>query len=139
MTDEAAPPILMVDDNTDDFLIAEIYYADAGLPNPLVHLLSGDKFLAYIDEVIAGRAVFPFFVLLDINMPRMNGFETLEALRQTAIEPPPIVMMLTTSARPEDRARAEASGASDYLVKPMDGTRYVEMFKELHRRFVADP
>ena len=58
------------------------------------------------------------FVITDINMPNMNGFELLEAIRakpDTAALP---VLMVTAEARKEDIVRAAKSGASGYIVKP---------------------
>jgi CheY-like chemotaxis protein len=59
-------------------------------------------------------------VLLDINMPRKNGFEALEEVRANPDLKSLPVVMLTTSDRPEDIIRAYDSGATSYIPKPLD-------------------
>ncbi|MEZ5649188.1 MAG: chemotaxis response regulator CheY [Burkholderiaceae bacterium] len=58
------------------------------------------------------------FVVSDINMPEMNGFELLEAIRADATIGKLPVLMVTAEARKEDIVRAAQSGASGYIVKP---------------------
>jgi CheY-like chemotaxis protein len=76
--------------------------------------------------------VRPDLILLDVNMPVMGGFETLERLRTTA--PDARVVMLSTTDPPADRARAQDLGAHGYLAKPVD----VLALPELLRGEVAD-
>ncbi|MFK7988276.1 MAG: response regulator [Sandaracinaceae bacterium] len=69
-----------------------------------------------------GKPPPPVLVLLDINMPRMNGFEFLERLEKEGLANNPyfVVMMFTSSNDPKERARAEASPlVVDYIVKPI--------------------
>ncbi len=125
-------PIVMVDDSPDDILIARRCYRRAGLHNPFVTLDGGTALLAHLDEVDAGVAPMPALVLLDINMPDMNGFEALSRVREkAAFRELPVVMMLTNSDDPHDRERARQKGASGLQIKPTRVVDYVGFFKSL--------
>jgi len=114
--------ILLVDDNEDDTYIFERAWKTAGIPNPLSIVSDGDQAIAYLsgkepydDRVRYG---FPLIVLLDLNMPRRNGFEFLEWVRgQPALRFLPIEVF-TSSMRPQDVQRAVELGANSFFVKP---------------------
>ena len=129
---DGTPPIAMVDDEKLDHEIVERFHRRSGLRNPLVHFADGMAFFAYLDEVDAGLAPLPAVVLMDINMPRMNGFETVEALRsRERFRDVPIVLMLTSSDDLRDKEQALAAGADGYLLKPYDPRRYLDLFLSL--------
>lgn len=82
------------------------------------------------EELLAGLAEapeLPTLVLLDLNMPRMNGFEALTALKQHPEWKTIPVIILTTSSRPDDRRAALALGAAAFLTKPADFVNLVEL------------
>lgn len=125
-------PVVMVDDSPDDILIARRCYRRAGLSNPFVTLDGGTALLAHLEEVDAGTAPMPALVLLDINMPDLNGFEALSRVRaQPTFRELPVVMMLTNSDDPRDRDRAKEKGASGLQVKPTRVKDYVAFFEGL--------
>ena len=129
---DGTPPIVMVDDEQLDYEIVKRFHRRSGLPNPLVHFPDGMTFVAHLEEVDKGLAPLPAVVLMDINMPRMDGFETVEALRSLeTFREVPVVMMLTSSDDLRDRERALAAGADGYLLKPYDPRRYLEFFVSL--------
>jgi len=61
----------------------------------------------------------PDFILLDLNMPKMNGFELLRWIRANARWKDIKVFILTTSEEPEDKAEAQLLGASGFITKPL--------------------
>ncbi len=73
--------------------------------------------LAAIEEA---RSFHPAFILLDIGMPGMDGFEVARLLLQTACTPRPRLVAMSGYARPEDRMRGQEAGFESYLVKPVD-------------------
>jgi len=104
-----------------------IVFERAGFVQPLQMAKRGNEAVAYLrgDGPHADRARFPFpaLVLLDLNMPGMNGFEVLAWIReQPALKQLP-VHILSASSRVNDRERALQLGADSYLVKPtnLDG------------------
>ncbi len=76
----------------------------------------------------------PELILLDINMPRMDGFEVLEILRhQPGLASIPIVA-ITANAMPQDIERGKAAGFSDYLTKPLNVTHFMEVVERYLRQ-----
>jgi CheY-like chemotaxis protein len=113
-------PIIMVDDNEGDLYIAERYYEKSKLSNPFMLMRDGPSLLDYLISVEAGREPMPVLVLLDINMPGMDGFEVLSRVRsRRAFSDMPIIMMLTNSDNPRDVERSEELGADGFQTKPM--------------------
>ena len=125
-------PIVMVDDEEPDRELVRRYYKRSGLSNPLLQFLDGPSFLDYLEETDESQAPLPAIVLMDINMPRLNGFETVGAMRRDArFSKLPVVMMLTSSNDPLDRERAIAAGANGYLLKPYNPNYYLDFFQSL--------
>jgi len=125
-------PIVMVDDEELDFLIVKRYHKLSNISNPLLHFLSGEAFLAFLETTKTGEAAIPAVVLMDINMPRMNGHETVRTLRaDEQFRKVPVVMMLTSSDDPVDRNKADQVGANGYIVKPFKPQLYQQFFESL--------
>ena len=70
------------------------------------------------------RLSSPFLVLLDLNMPRMDGFQFLEVLRKDPVLKRTVVFVLTTSARDADRARAYNENVAGFMVKSAVGPQF---------------
>jgi len=120
MTDQRVE-ILLVEDNEDDIVIIQESFADARLVNVLNTVRDGEEALAYLRR--EGRykgAHRPGLVLLDINMPKKNGFEVLEEMKAAPVLRQIPVVMLTMSEREEDIAFAYSNGACSYIRKPVD-------------------
>ena len=127
-------PIVLVDDNPGDELIVRRSYERSKLDNPWIAFRSGPEFLTHLQEVRAGRQPMPGLVLLDINMPEMSGLDVLARVRDDPdFRELPVFCMLTSSTDPRDRQRAEARGASGFVVKPNDPADYVAFFDALAR------
>src|SRR5262245_13642538 len=125
-------PVIMVDDNDSDIVLARFCYQDAQVPNPFVGMHSGAELLDYLESVIAQTAAMPAIVLLDINMPGMSGFEVLTRMRsRPEFRRMPIIMMLTHSDYPEDVSRARDLGADGFQTKPFLVREYVAFFASL--------
>ena len=121
------PIVLLVDDSENDALLMRTVFDRAGFVQPLQFARDGDETIAYLrgDGAYRDRERFPLptAVLLDLNMPRKNGFEVLEWIRQQPALKRLRVYILSASCRAEDIARAYDMGANSYLVKPgnLDG------------------
>ena len=125
-------PIVMVDDNDIDLLLARRCCTAAGLDAVFVTFSSGAEFIDHLDKVRTGSEAMPSVVLLDINMPGLDGFAVLSTMRATTeFSEQPQVTMLTHSENPRDKEKSLALGASDYFTKPDDISRYIEFFESL--------
>src|SRR5512142_3278835 len=126
-------PILLVEDDENDVLLAEIAFQAAGLSNPLLVVRNGYDAIRYLngDGIYANRTQYPTpgLVLLDLNMPRLTGFQVLEWLQRDPGAPKVVVIVLTASSNPADIARARSLGAADYRVKPTNSAHLVPIFR----------
>ena len=113
--------ILLVDDSEDDALMAKHAFAKLAIPHQLQTVTDGREALDYLNCAgkYAGRKhTLPDLLLLDINMPGMDGFSLLKTLKaDKALKKIPVVM-LTTSASREDVSRSYECGAASFLTKP---------------------
>ncbi len=122
-------PIVMVDDSFDDFYIADLMYARCKLDNDFVHCESGDALMHYLAGVKKRGEAQPALILMDLNMPGMDGIETTAMLRSNdELDSVPVIAMLTTSVDRQDRQRAQSAGANAYFSKPLNPTDYIELF-----------
>ena len=133
MTPDPIDPIeiLLVEDNEDDIILIEEAFAGARMMNVVNNVRDGEAALAYLSrEGLYKNAVRPGLVLLDINMPKKNGFEVLEAIKANPQLQPLPVIMLTTSERDEDVVRSYVYGACSYVRKPVTLERFIEVVKQ---------
>lgn len=126
-------PILLVDDNPMDVELTQLAFRKSRLTNPIEVARDGEEALAWIPRWAAGEPA-PVVILLDINMPRVNGFEVLQALRAHPVSRRLPVVVLTTSSTSHDVDAAYRHGANSYIVKPVDFDKFrtvaaqIEMF-----------
>ena len=122
--------VLLVDDDEMDGFVIRKAFAQARPETTFDHLTSGRELFARFGAG-APEPGAPDILLLDINMPGMNGFEVLSRWRQAPRLRPIPVVMLTTSSLPDDILRAYRESANSYVVKPstFDGLQdFVEGF-----------
>lgn len=130
MPEPATPPVpsLTILLAEDDDVAAESVTRSlrkAGLPFPLVWAEDGAQALAALRGDDPARQVpRPRVVLLDLNMPRMNGFEFLQALRADPVLSDDVVFVLTTSDDDNDRMRAYHDHIAGYMVKAAVGPQF---------------
>lgn len=110
---QTTKPLLLVDDDQLDAMIVERSLGELGITNELVHKYDGEEALEYLRDCSA----LPCAILLDVNMPRMNGFEFLRhAKADNRLKDIPI-LMLTTSTAKDDITLSFELGAVEYIVK----------------------
>ena len=115
--------ILIVEDSPDDFYAAQRGLKKAGLANALIHVETGEQALDYLfhrGDYADGRAKQPDLVLLDLNLPGINGNEVLVQIRAEPTLKTLPVIVLTTSDDPEDIEASYSNGANSYVRKPVD-------------------
>jgi len=128
-------PILLVEDNPDDVELTRIAFAQANIANPLHVVDNGVEALDYL----FGRGAWarqprheaPALILLDLNMPRMDGREVLQAIRADAETCSLPVVVITTSAEPFDVEACYLLGANSYIRKPVDFDQFMGAVKQV--------
>ena len=128
-------PILLVEDNPDDQLLTRIAFQRAHLGNELVVVGDGEAALDYLwaRGTYAQRnpAELPALVLLDLNMPKLSGFEVLEQVRKNPLTSALPVVVLTSSAQDEDVLRSYRNGANSYVRKPVELDAFIKALAQL--------
>lgn len=88
---------------------------------------NGDEGLSYIKKCFAHNDSIPQLVLLDINMPVMDGFDFLEELEKLRIKEKLIIIILTTSGHTKDIDKLHGSGNSDIIAKPLTEQKFIKI------------
>ena len=128
--------VLMAEDDDNDVFFLERAFKQAQIANPVHRVKDGEEALAYLkgEGQYSNREKFPLphLMLLDLKMPRKNGFEVIQWVRQQpGLRRMPLVV-LTSSKEDPDVNRAYELGANTYLVKPVTFDGLVEMMKTLN-------
>jgi CheY-like chemotaxis protein len=119
--DQRPTQVLLVEDSRMQAMLVEMAVEELDLLE-LVHIAEdGEEALAYLrQEGAFVNAPRPGVILLDLNMPKMNGFEVLQEVKRDELLRGIPVVMFTTSELEEDIAKAYKHGASTFLTKPAD-------------------
>ena len=122
----------MVDDSPTDIFIAQRCFMKTGYENPFISYPGGEEFLDYMRKVQDGTEAVPALVLLDINMPKMSGFEVLEVVRrEKEFSNIPVIMIFTNSSSAGDKKKSEDLGANGFQTKPHEMCHYLEFFNKV--------
>lgn len=133
----AAPArsILIAEDREDDVYLVQHAFRKAGSQSPLQFVSNGEEALAHLrrEKHYADRTAFPFpaLLLLDLKMPKKNGFEVLQEVRADPRLKKLPVIILSSSDQPDDIDSAWALGANSYLVKPSEAADLVVMLQKV--------
>jgi CheY-like chemotaxis protein len=123
--------VLLCEDDPDDVLLTEIAFEKARLANPLQVARDGEEAIAYLkgEGRFADRTRFPLpiLVLLDLKMPKLDGFHVLQWLRSHPELDRLAVAIMTSS----DHSRAYELGADSYLIKPPNAEALLALVQRL--------
>jgi CheY-like chemotaxis protein len=120
-------PILLVEDNLDDILITKRAMAKGRIRNKLYIVNDGEEALDFFNK--RGKyegAPTPTLVLLDLKMPKLDGFEVLKAVKNDENLKSIPIIVLTSSERDKDIDRAYKLGANSYIMKPVNFDNFIE-------------
>jgi len=139
VSDEAL--ILLVEDRGDDILLIQRAFETAGIPNPLKVVRDGEEAMAYLsgEGIYSNRAEYPlpWLTLLDLKMPRIDGFEVLQWIRSQPELRRLIVVVLTSSDQLKDVNRAYELGANSFMVKQVDFDSTVQLSGLIQKYWLA--
>ncbi len=128
--------ILVVEDGPDDALVVESTFRDTGFCNPIHFVEDGQEAIDYLvgagDYADRERWPLPILVILDINLPKRDGFEVLWATEQVRVKHGIVFVVLSVSDSAEDNRHARHLGASRVVRKPIDPVRLLEVVSEVH-------
>jgi CheY-like chemotaxis protein len=128
-------PILLVEDNDDDIFFFQRAMKRAALTHPLFVVKDGRQALEYLQGHghFSDRAKFPVpsFIILDLQLPYLNGMEVLEWIRNQSAFPTAIVIIFTSSHLETEINRAYRLGANSFVVKPASADRLVQVVRQL--------
>jgi CheY-like chemotaxis protein len=123
--------ILLAEDEEDYVLLIRHAFSQANIPNPLHVVWNGQEAIAYLkgEGKYSNRDEYPLpdLLLLDIKMPRVNGFEVLKWVRAQPGLAPLRVLVLTSSEDLRDVNEAYRLGANSFLVKPLDFQDFTQL------------
>jgi CheY-like chemotaxis protein len=121
--------ILLVEDNDDDAELTRMAFERAHIANPLVRVRDGVEALDYLfcRGTYADREIteLPALILLDLNLPKVDGIEVLSAIRSHPITKHIPTVVLTSSNADQDRLRAYDGHANSFIQKPVDFDQFV--------------
>lgn len=133
--------ILLVEDNQDDELLTIRALKKNNIANEIIVARDGVEALDYLfcRGEYAGRNVkdVPKLILLDINLPKVNGLEVLNQLRNNPLTKFVPVVILTTSSEVQDILNSYNLGANSFVQKPVDFGEFLEAAKQLGRYWLV--
>ena len=118
--------ILLAEDDRVDAMTIKRAFGDLKVSNPLVRASNGEEALQYLRRDDSAE---PCLILLDLNMPKMNGIEFLKAVKADEQLRQIPVVVLTTSAEEQDIVDSFKCSVAGYIVKPLDYKEFVEALK----------
>jgi CheY-like chemotaxis protein len=127
--------ILLVEDDPNDVWLVKHAFASASIHNPLRVVSDGQEAIDYLKGLgsFGDRTAFPLpkLILLDLKMPRLNGFDVISWMRRHYPWKLTPIIILSSSALPQDVNRAYELGANAYMVKPADFRALERLFRTI--------
>ena len=124
--------VLLAEDNEFDVHLTEAALRDATVPNRVSRVADGEAALAFLKRLGEhSQAPRPDLILLDLNLPKMDGFQVLEAIKGDPELRSIPVIVVSGSDREADIARAYGLQASAFVVKPLEADEYFAAIRSL--------
>lgn len=131
-----APVLLVAEDDDSDALLLERALRRTASPFYMIRVANGDDVIAYLEGTgeYADRTRFPLpmVLLLDLRMPRRDGFDVLRWRQESPARARLPVVVFTSSALAQDIERAYELGANSYVIKPTANERLESVVRALH-------
>lgn len=141
MVQREQPVVLIAEDSENDLLMLRRAFRQASITAPMQYVQDGEQAIAYLkgDGRFSRRDEFPLpdVLLLDLKMPRKNGFDVLEWVRTQPSLRHLRVVVLTTSEELRDVNRAYALGAASFLTKPVNFVEFKDTIQAMYNYWMA--
>lgn len=122
-------PILLVEDDLVDAMTVKRALKEIHVMNKIMQAGNGEEALEILNDP---AQKLPSIILLDLNMPRMNGIEFLKIIKQDEKFKSIPVVVLTTSHEEQDRIESFKLGVAGYMIKPVDYMQFVEVIRTIN-------
>ncbi len=119
--------ILMVEDNPGDVELLRLALRTAGIDCELTVIADGREALLYVQQYEAGGRRPPDLAILDLNVPKNDGIEILEAIRVSALFAALPVVVLTSSSSPRETQKLQSLGISRHVSKPLELEEFMKI------------
>ncbi|MGK7888441.1 MAG: response regulator [Leptolyngbyaceae cyanobacterium] len=132
MVDVQAAKILLVEDDPNDLELIRLAFDEHNFVNHMDIAEDGEQALTYLhgNEDHPPQPL-PKLVLLDLRLPRVDGIEVLQRIRQHPRTQQMIVVIMTSSAEDQDLRACYALGANSYIVKPLDFQQFIDVSRQI--------
>jgi len=127
---KSSKPILLVEDDTNDAMTIKRAFKELKITNELVHTIDGIEALEYLKD---NEKKKPCLILLDLNMPKMNGMDFLKHAKSDDDLKDISVVVLTTSGDPKDIDDTFNQNVAGYIVKPVDYQKFLEAVNAINK------
>ncbi len=123
-------PIMLIEDDLIDQMTVKRAFKELKVVNELQIANNGEEALDILNDK---STVKPGIILLDLNMPKMNGIEFLQEIKEYKEFKTIPVIVLTTSKHEQDKVETFNLGVSGYMVKPVDYEQFLEIMKSIRK------
>lgn len=124
--------VLLVEDDIVDSLNIKYGFKKNNLENTLNIAENGAEALEYFDNISGEKNVTPKLIILDINMPKMNGFEFLRKLRHNPLyKSIPVVIVTTSNSQQDIEESKKFNNVVGYFVKPLNFEKFLDIYKNV--------
>jgi CheY-like chemotaxis protein len=137
ITPGSAINILLVEDDPGDVLMTREALGESKLLNELKVVSDGREAIDHLTLAAAGSQPRPDLILLDLNLPRVDGREVLEFIKGDANLRRIPVVILTTSSAEEDIVRSYDLHANAYVTKPVDFEQFMDVIRKVDEFFIS--
>ena len=124
--------VLLVEDNQTDVFVIREALGQCGFPFRLLVQEDGQDALRCLED-LSRRSECPNLILLDLNLPKVDGIEVLRRLRQRGLCRRSLVVVVTSSDSQSDRELVQSLGAEAYFRKPLDLNEYMKLSQVVRR------
>ncbi len=134
MTNSQTVTIVMIEDDEGHATLIEKNLRRAGISNEIVHIDNGRKAADYLlgkGAYANNRPSAPMLILLDLNLPELDGFQILEMIKKDETTKLIPVIILTTTDNPREVERGYALGCNVYVTKPVEYEAFADSIRKL--------